>query len=387
MQRQQQIEELKVLMDLVDRNTTALADRVMEIDVREYYDPQQFQREKTELFRNYPQFVGPSCMIPEVGDYFAFDDTGIPILIVRHSDGALRGFVNICSHRGAPLNECASGKARKGRLFSCPYHGWTYDLDGALVGVPFGKEGFDSIDRTALGLKPLQVEEKDGMIFVMPNPDRRFDIDEVTGGIGERLSGFGFKDHYYLGAKQVFTNFSWKLNMDTFHEYYHFEFLHPQTIATMAYSNLGTYHQYGRNHSMGSAVLAINDLKAIPEEQWQPRKYSSYVNFIFPNTVIFVVEDHFQTWRVYPISPDRSVVYHSMFLPHEPKDEAERKHYEEYFQMINDVAVAEDYSLVDKIHRGLNAGIERKVLVGRNEPGVQNMHRQLHDLLGQQQTQ
>ena len=55
--------------------------------------------------------------------------------------------------------------------------------------------------------------------------------------------------------------------------------------------------------------------------------------------------------------------------------------------MINDVAVAEDYSLVDKIHRGLKAGIERKVLVGRNEPGVQNMHRQLHDLLGQQQTQ
>ena len=107
------------------------------------------------------------------------------------------------------------------------------------------------------------------------------------------------------------------------------------------------------------------------------------MNFIFPNTVIFIVEDHFQTWRVYPISPDRSVVYHSMFLPHEPRDEAQRKHYEEYFQMINDVAVGEDYSLVDKIHRGLNAGIERKVLVGRNEPGVQNMHRQLHDVLGQ----
>ncbi|MCA9179761.1 MAG: Rieske (2Fe-2S) protein, partial [Planctomycetales bacterium] len=146
MQRQQHIEELKTLMDLVDRSTTTLAESVMEIDVKEYYDPDQFQREKNELFRNYPQFVGPSCMIPGGGDYFAFDDTGIPILIVRHGDGALRAFVNICSHRGAPVNECASGKAKKGRLFSCPYHGWTYDLDGALVGVPFGKEGFDSID-------------------------------------------------------------------------------------------------------------------------------------------------------------------------------------------------------------------------------------------------
>jgi phenylpropionate dioxygenase-like ring-hydroxylating dioxygenase large terminal subunit len=384
MQREQLVTEIKSLMALVDDKTTDLADSVMEIDVREYYDPGQFEREKIELFRNYPQFVGPSCMIPEPGDYFAFDDTGIPILVVRNQERELRAFVNICSHRGAPLNECESGKAKNGRLFSCPYHGWSYDLEGSLVGVPFGKQGFDSIDRSTLGLKPLQVEEKDGMIFVMPNPDRRFDIDEVLGGIGQRLSGFGFEDHYYLGSKQVHTDFSWKLNMDTFHEYYHFEFLHPETIGQMAYSNLATYHQYGRNHSMGSATLQINELKEISEDEWNPRAYSSYVNYIFPNTVIFVVEDHFQTWRVYPISPDRSVVYHSMFLPQEPENAQQRQEYEDYFQMINDVAVAEDYSLVDKINRGVNCGIERKVLVGRNEPGVQNMHRQLHELLGRE---
>ena len=382
MLQEQLVEEVKSLMELVENKTTALAESVMEIDVNEYTDPQQFQREKTELFRNYPQFVGPSCTIPEPGDYFAFDDTGIPILIVRNKDGKLNAFVNICSHRGAPLNECSSGKAKKGRIFSCPYHGWSYDLEGKLVGVPFGNEGFDTIDRDTLGLRPLDVQEKYGMIFVMPNPEKTFSIDEVLGGINERLCGFGFTDHYYLGSKQVFTDFSWKLNMDTFHEYYHFEFLHPDSIAQMAYSNTATYQQCGRNHSMGSPTLQINELKAMSEEQWQPRKYSSYVNYIFPNTVIFVVEDHFQTWRVYPIAPDRSVVYHSMFLPEEPKNAQERQEYEEYFQMINDVAVAEDYSLVDKIHRGLQSGLQRKVLVGRNEPGVQNMHRQLHEVLG-----
>ncbi len=382
MQRQQQVEEIKALMDLVARNTTSLAASVMEIDVEEYINPAQFEREKTELFRNYPQFVGPSCVVPEAGDYFAFDDTGIPILIVRQPDKSLKAFVNICSHRGAPLNECDHGKAKKGRMFSCPYHGWTYDLEGKLVAVPFGNEGFDTIDRDALGLRPLDVQEKYGMIFVMPNPALAFSIDEVLGGLQERLSGFGFEDHHYLGAKQVFTDFSWKLNMDTFHEYYHFEFLHPESIGTMAYSNTATYQQHGRNHSMGSPTLAINDLKGIPEDQWQPREYSSYVNYIFPNTVIFVVNDHFQTWRVYPIAPDRSVVYHSMFLPQEPATAEDRKNYEDYFQMINDVAVAEDYSLVDKINRGLKAGIPRKVLIGRNEPGVQNMHRQLQELLG-----
>ena len=105
MQRQQLIEEIKTLMDLVARGTTSLADSVMELDVREYTDPERFQREKIELFRNYPQFVGPSCLLPEAGDYFAFDDTGVPILIVRTPGGGLNAFVNICSHRGAPLND------------------------------------------------------------------------------------------------------------------------------------------------------------------------------------------------------------------------------------------------------------------------------------------
>ncbi|MEH6569819.1 MAG: aromatic ring-hydroxylating dioxygenase subunit alpha [Halioglobus sp.] len=382
MQHEQLVAEVKTLMDLVANKTTSLAESVMEIDIGEYTSPEQFEKEKTELFRNYAQFVGPSCVVPNPGDYFAFDDTGIPILIVRTEDGGLNAFVNICSHRGAPLNECDHGQAKKGRMFSCPYHGWTYDLEGKLVAVPFGNEGFDTIDRESLGLKPLQVEEKYGMIFVMPNPEKSFDIDEVLGGIQERLHGFGFEDHYYLGAKQVFTDFSWKLNMDTFHEYYHFEFLHTESIATMVYSNTANYIQYGRNHSMGSPSLQINELKDVPEDQWKPRDYTSYVNFIFPNTVIFVVADHFQTWRVYPINPGRSVVYHSMFIPEKPASDEERKAHEDYFQMINDVAVTEDYGLVDKIHRGLGAGIERKVLVGKNEPGVQNMHRQLKEVLG-----
>ena len=133
---------------------------------------------------------------------------------------------------------------------------------------------------------------------------------------------------------------------------------------------------------MGSPTLQINELRDLPEAQWQPREYSSWVNYIFPNTVIFVVNDHFQTWRVYPVSPERSVVYHSMFLPREPENDEVRAEYEAYFQMINDVAVAEDYGLVDRIHRGLHSGIERNVLIGRNEPGVQNMHRQIHAVLG-----
>lgn len=373
-------QEAKILLDLVDRNTCTLADSIMEIDSAEYADSAQFERERIELFRNYPQFVGPSCLLPEPGDFYAFDDTGIPLIIVRKHDGSLGAFLNICSHRGAPLGE-GMGQAKKQKLLSCPYHAWAYDLDGELVGVPFGKEGFTDLDKSTRCLKTVDVQERDGMIFVLPNPAGSFDIAETLGGIGEQFTGFGFDSHHLFGIKRVETNLSWKLNMDTFHEFYHFDSLHPDTIAQMSYNNVCHYQQFGRNHAMSSPSLAIGELREQDEADWQPRDYMSFVYYLFPNTVVFVVADHFQTWRVYPVNRERSVVYHSMFLPELPKTEQEREEKEAFFQMINDVAVTEDYTLVEKIQRTLNAGIERSVLVGRNEPGVQNMHRQIRELL------
>jgi phenylpropionate dioxygenase-like ring-hydroxylating dioxygenase large terminal subunit len=374
------VKEAKTLLDLVERRTCSLADAVMVLDAAEYADPGLFQRECSELFRNYAQFVGPSCMLPAPGDFYAFHDTGVPILVVRKHDGTLGAFLNICSHRGAPLGQ-GCGHAKKSRMFSCPYHGWSFDLEGKLLGVPFGNEGFRDLDRATLGLRPLDVQEKDSMIFVMPNPEKRFDIDAVLGGIGIQLEGFGFRDHHLLGVKRVETAISWKLNMDTFHEFYHFEALHPETIAKMSYTNICHYRQFGRNHSMSAPALSITQLQGTDESAWKPRDHVSFVNYIFPNTVIFVVADHFQTWRVYPVNQQKSVVYHSMFLPVAPRDEQERAEREAYFQMINDVAVGEDYTLVEKMQLAVNSGIPRKIHVGRNEPGVQNMHRQIRELL------
>jgi phenylpropionate dioxygenase-like ring-hydroxylating dioxygenase large terminal subunit len=380
MQHDDLVAEAKILLDLVQRKTCSLADRVMEIHSSEYSDPALFARERLELFRNYPQFIGPSCMLPSAGDFYAFDDTGIPLLIVRKADGGLGGYLNICSHRGAPLGE-GLGQAKKQRMLSCPYHAWSYDLDGKLIGVPFGNEGFRDMDRASRCLTPVQVAERDGMIFAMPNPELSFDIGETLGGIGAHLADFGFQDHHLLGIKRVETNISWKLNMDTFHEFYHFEALHPETIAQMSYNNICNYRQFGRNHGMSSPSLRIGELLEQDEAQWNPREYMSFVDYIFPNTVIFVVGDHFQTWRVYPVNERKSVVYHSMFLPEAPRTEAERAEKEAFFQMINDVAVTEDYSLVERIQRSLDAGLDRSVLVGRNEPGVQNMHQQIRELL------
>ena len=246
------------------------------------------------------------------------------ILVVRKHDGSLGAFLNICSHRGAPLGD-GMGQAKKQKLLSCPYHAWSYDLDGKLVGVPFGKDGFTGLDKSTRCLKPLDVQEQDGMIIRHAQSRAVLRYRRDAGRPRPAARRLRFHDHHLLGVKRVETNISWKLNMDTFHEFYHFDALHPETIAQMSYNNICHYEQFGRNHSMSSPTLAINELKEQDEADWQAREYISFVNYIFPNTVIFVVADHFQTWRVYPINQDKSVVYHSMFLPEPPATEEERQ--------------------------------------------------------------
>ena len=133
-------DEADILLDMVADNGCTLADSVMELDVAGYRGSDRFEREKTALFRNYPQFVGPSSLLPNAGDYYAFDDTGIPMIVIRKADGSLSAFLNACSHRGAPLGE-GCGQAKGGRLLTCPYHAWSYTLDGELNGVPYGERG------------------------------------------------------------------------------------------------------------------------------------------------------------------------------------------------------------------------------------------------------
>lgn len=375
--------EAHALLDLVDANSCSLAEDTLVLDAATYRDEALYAREHAQLFRAYPQFVGPSCLLKEPGDSFAFDDTGVPIIVLRRSDGGLGAFVNICAHRGAPLGE-GRGRTHARGLLRCPYHGWSYDESGALAAIPMGKLGFPNLDRASHGLAPLPVAEQDGCIFVSPLPGSTLDTADALGGLGEALAGFGLDNHYLHGRKRVETAINWKLNMDTFHEFYHFAALHPDSIATLSHSNVCHYRQYGRNHCMSSPTLQIQALRELDEADWTPRKYLSLVIYLFPNTVIFVVEDHFQTWQVYPAGIDRSVVYHSMYLPSPPADAKEHAERETFFQMINDVAVQEDYALVERMQRGLDAGIDHQLVIGRNEPGVQNMHRQIHTLLNEE---
>lgn len=379
MNRENQVKEIKVLMALAENSATALDASEMVLDAGIFTDPDMYRRETDSLFRHNPLCIGPSCLLKAPGDFWTFDDTGVPVVLVRTQTGQVRGFINICSHRSAPV---AVGRGHaKGMAFTCPYHGWTYALDGRLRGVPYGQHGFPCLEKSEHGLIEIPVAERDGLIFVLTRPGGRIDFDAVDGGLGADIKAFGLEDHHLFDTVKIPVRQNWKSLMEGYHEFYHFSVLHPTTIAALTYGNCGNYHQFGRNHRLSAPKLNIHTLKSIPEEQWSPRNHMSFVYYVFPATVFFVVNDHFQLWRVYPVDQQNSVVYQSVFLPKPPATPAEEQHFRDFFNMITKVVIDEDYWIGQMVQKAFDSGIDRKCIIGRNEIGVQNMHRQIADIM------
>ena len=146
-------------------------------------------------------------------------------LVVRGRDGRLRAFLNVCRHRGAKVAD-GFGTAR---VFSCPYHAWTYDLSGRVRGIP-DERCFPGVRAERSALTELPLCEKHGLVWVIPTPAADaasgFDIDPWLGGLGPQLAAVGFESWHFQDKRLIPETMNWKLIVDTFHEGYHIGFLH-----------------------------------------------------------------------------------------------------------------------------------------------------------------
>src|SRR5215813_5944536 len=165
MNRQEELAVGRRLLGHIDGRTTDLADAMFRNRVLAYSCRERAALERDRLFRERPIFMGLSTRLAKPGDYATEDVAGMPVLMTRGNDGEMRAFANICRHRGAPVAQgCGSARA-----FVCPYHGWTYDLAGRLLGTT-DKVGFAGIDLATHGLVRLPSAERYGMLFVRPKP-------------------------------------------------------------------------------------------------------------------------------------------------------------------------------------------------------------------------
>ena len=360
----------KLALAHIDAGTTDLAAVSDSNPVETYTSRDILRHEQEVLFGKFPQIVALSCQIPDAGDYLTEDRGGVPILVTRNKDGQIRAFLNVCRHRGARV---AEGSGNQRRLI-CPYHAWSYDLNGKLAGVPHGKEAFPELDKDCRGLTPLPVEEKYGMIWVTPSPANgsALAVEQHMAGLGPELENYGFAGYHYYDGREMRLNFNWKIVIDTFLEPYHFGYLHKYTVGPIFVPNLCLFHPFGLNLRETLPRRTIVEMKQQPESDWDLVKHTALVYVLFPNSVVIMQADHLETWRVYPIAdkPDECVTVLDFYIPEPAETDSARRHWDRNMDLTIATVADEDFPTSEGIQRGFRSGAQSEVLYGRNEPAL-----------------
>ena len=364
----------QVFRHLEDKSTDR-SDELYFNPVSAYTDPARLSREKEVLFRQYPLVMGFSCQLCEPGMYLTDDYSGLPILVVRGEDGDVNAFLNVCRHRGAKL---ASGCGRAGKRLVCPYHAWTYDLGGQLVGIP-DKASFDGVEMAARGLTRLPTVERDGMIWVQPSPGSKLDLDGHLNELAGELASYGLERYHHYETRTLRQKLNWKIVIDTFLEPYHFAPLHRDTVGPIFYPNLCLFHPFGQNLRETLPRRSILDLKAVPEAEWDLVKHTALVYVLFPNTVFIMQADHVETWRVYPVGDrvDECVMYLDFYIPEPADSDSARRHWDRNMDLTVRTVIEEDFPTSEGMQFGYSSGAQEHVVYGRNEPALAHFERQV----------
>ncbi|NOW48029.1 phenylpropionate dioxygenase-like ring-hydroxylating dioxygenase large terminal subunit [Novosphingobium sp. SG751A] len=376
--RRQRIGDVaEIMLDYVEHKTTYQAQSTARVRTASYTDPDQWKAEMELIFRRVPLMLGFTAEMPQPGDYKAMEAMGLPVLISRDKNGKVRAFLNVCSHRGAPVASEGRGNCAR---FTCKYHGWTYAPDGKLIGLSEAAT-FGDVDKAGLALRALPCEERGGMIFVCLTPNAPMDLDRYFQGFLEDFEAVDFANWSYLGSR-VIEGANWKIAFDGYLEGYHFASLHPSTIEPRTPSNRTFYEGFGPSMRIGFPQHRIAEaLKDIPRDQWgdQENNGFDFVRILFPNVSAFLAPEITQVAQLFPgPTPDRNrTVLH--YLRRDPiRDDADRESVEAMMNFFRDVTYQEDYVIGMEIQKGLESGAHDNLTFGRNERGNQYFHEWLN---------
>jgi phenylpropionate dioxygenase-like ring-hydroxylating dioxygenase large terminal subunit len=347
--------------------TPAQTEGVVRIPATNYLDPDRWARE-VAMFRRTPLMLALGGELRGPGSYKSMTVMGVPVLLTRGPDGEVRAFVNTCSHRGAIVVPEGHGQARR---FACPYHAWTFDISGDLVGVT-DRQYFGDIDPSCLGLTPLPVAERAGLIFVVITPGAVMDIDEHLCGYDSVLDFFGFGDWHFI-ASRTLAGPNWKVAYDGYLDYYHLPFLHRASFGPDIY-NKATYHEWGPHQRMTNPDPALLEYKDLPDDEWNLDQICGGVWTIFPHISIAGGNGGGQVAQLFPgPTPDSSLTILNYYVAAEPSAER-RAEAEARAEFLEKVVRDEDYATGFGIQQALATGAKSEVLFGRNEGGGQHFH-------------
>ena len=216
-----------------DRGPAAAPTRHAVLDAERYIGAEFMRREWNRMWTRTWLLAGLESDADEPGDFFVFEIGAESIIVTRGRDGALSALYNACQHRGNRILTRDRGSLP---ALTCPYHGWRYDLDGALLLVPDADRFAQGTPCERLSLKPVKVESWAGLVFVNMDPDSG-PLAEFLGPIPNQLAPYRFEDMILTQEQTVGIDANWKTVIDNFSEQYHVDFIHPQHASFVDCAN------------------------------------------------------------------------------------------------------------------------------------------------------
>jgi phenylpropionate dioxygenase-like ring-hydroxylating dioxygenase large terminal subunit len=361
------------IFDHIDHKTTDLGDRVWKEPVANYVSQKRLDAELDLIKRRSVVFC-PSLALTKTGDFVARSSAGVPLIAVRAEDGTVKVFRNACRHRGVKL---ADGQGCK-RALVCPYHGWTYGLDGQLKNIP-DSEGFPGIDADANGLVPVASAEVGGLVYVCQSHS------DVGGLPADNMLGLIPDDFELIDTTDMDVDANWKIHLESSLEGYHIRSLHTKTFYPRQYDNLTVVEAFGENNRIAFPYQTIEKLRTRPQADWSTNGCLTYVYHLFPNVVVSTFPDCIQVVVLEPISPKRTR-QHSYLLGRGARDnsgkpDAMRQSILEG-QTFAKTGAVEDLAVVLSAQEGLSSGANDHLTFGLFESAIGRLHASLHNEIG-----
>lgn len=366
-----------------------------------------FELERERVFKRAWLNVGRVEEIPQVGDFLVRDLAvcQTSIVVARGRDGQIRGFHNMCSHRGNKLVWDSKGNCRR---MTCKFHGWTYDTAGKLVGVPDEANFFD-LNKAEHGLTPVATDVWQGFIFINVDPNPKETLHEFLGEVVEQLKGYPFDKFAFGYGYKGNLECNWKIAVDSQQEGYHAPYLHRRTLGdiciipgnpfmhaldikffgphrmlslpgNMAHAPSASEalaHRFG--WSIKREDLGFLDRNNLPKGI-NPRRDPNWlfdIYLIFPNFWLAPFNGAFQTHNFWPISHDRMYQEIKMYVI--PPRTAGEHFSVEFAKCVNRDTWLEDFSTLENTQQVLGSGAKKHFILQDEEVCLRHFYK----ILGQ----
>jgi choline monooxygenase len=355
-------------MRLITKSVAHIPLRSGALPARLYRDPDVVDLEQRLIFERNWVFAAHVSSLPEPGSYATASAGTQPVLLVRDDEGTLRAFRNVCRHRGSRL---LAGEGDCGKAIRCRYHGWTYRLDGELIGVPEARS-IPGLDKSALGLFPVRVETLAGLIFVNLDPHAA-PLADTLPGLAERLAPWDIEglvpSHPYSGGQPA----NWKIVADNYLEGYHVPIAHPGLMRLLDYKRYDVELHDGyvwfdaplRDKPSGNLLERAYQrmVKPMPGLGEEHRRIWRYL-YIYPSTAIDLYPDQVWVWTLNSDGPLRTRDASTLYVH---PDASLRTRFAQFAnRKVNQVVGDEDVDLVQNVQAGIETrGWEPGPLSGR----------------------